>query len=58
MDIYYNTSMDSTYARKYSSLICAFTQVANTLAKENLDIFYKVETFLGLTCISPLFECM
>ncbi len=58
MDFYLNTSMDSTYAKKYSTLICAFTQASNTSAKENLDIFYNVKTFLGLICILPLLECM
>jgi len=58
MDFYFNTSMDSTYAEKYSTLICVFTQAANNLIKENLDILYDVKTFLGLTCILPLFECM
>jgi len=33
-------------------------QVANTLAKANLDLVCNVEIFLGLTCILPLFKCM
>jgi hypothetical protein len=45
---------------KFKSLIVHMLdeQVANTLAKTNLDLLCNVAIFLGLTCILPLFKCM
>jgi len=58
MNFYFDTSMDSTHARKHTTLICAFTQVANTSIKKKLDILCNVKIFLGLTYILSLLECM
>ncbi len=45
---------------KYKSMVMNifYEHASNTTTKGNLDLLCDVETFMGLSCILPLLECI